>query len=71
MVIALSETDDDSIEHRAATKIAKKIKRKRLERSKSMNEDSDASDENSTIRRDTRLKIQNRQNKPRIYKTAS
>ena len=71
MVIALSEIDNNSVEHRAATRVFKKIKRKRLERSNSINEDSDTSDDSNTIHRALRLKKHNQQNKLRIYKIAS
>ena len=47
-VIALSETDDDSAKHRAARKMAKKIKKKRIDINNKMNEESDTSN-NSTI----------------------
>ena len=54
-VIALSDTEDDSIEHKKAKRVAKKIKRKRNKRKKEANDDSDMSDNNEYIRRSSRF----------------
>ena len=49
-VIALSETDDNSAEHRAARKMFTKIKRRQLDRSNKMNKDSDISNDSTIVR---------------------
>ena len=48
MVIALSETDNESVEYKEARKMIKKIKWKQEDRNK-MNEESDTSDNSITV----------------------
>ena len=66
-VIALSESEDESIEHRTATKMAKKIKRKRKEINHQMNEDSDTSCEGDKDRQPPRFKQNKNQHRPRFF----
>ena len=67
MVIALSESEDDLVEHRTAQKMFKKIKRKRIDRSNQMSKDSDTSGEGNTARRSQRFKQNKKQHRPRYY----
>ena len=67
IVIALSESEDDSVEHRIACKMFKKIKQKRIDRSNKMSKDSNTSDESNTVRRSSRFRKNNKQHRPRFY----
>ena len=66
-VIALSESEDESIEHRTARKMVKKIKRKRKDRNNQMSEDSDTSGEGDKDRWPPRFKQIKNQYRPRFY----
>ena len=66
-VIALSESEDESIEHRTVTKMAKKIKRKRKEINNQMNEDSNTSYEGDKDRRPPKFKQNKNQHRPRFF----
>ena len=50
-VIALSDTKDNSVEYRKVQQVAKKIKRKRQDRKRVNNADSNSSEDSTTARR--------------------
>ena len=49
-VITLSDAEDNSVEYKKAQRVAKKIKRKRIEKQRASNIDSDTSEENTSNR---------------------
>ena len=57
-VIALSDSENDSVNYNRAQKIAKLIKRKRQEKKTSCTDESDASEENNTRKRAPRFRKQ-------------
>ena len=66
-VIALSDKEDDSEEFKTAKRVARKIKRKRHEKSKKLNEDSNTSNESQMYRKPLRFKRTTVSNKPRYW----
>ena len=66
-VIALSDSEDDSIGYRKAQKMVKIIKRKWQEKKTYYTDDSDNSDESQPRRRAPRFQEQPKENIPRYY----
>ena len=66
-VIALSDSEDDSIIYRKAQKMAKKIKRKRQEKKTYYIDDSETSEESNKQSRAPRFRKQPRANTPQYY----
>ena len=70
-VIALSDAEDNSVEHKKAQRVAKKIKRKRIEKQRAANIDSNTSEENTSNRWSLRSKRVTTNNKTRIFAYAT
>ena len=65
--IALSDREDESVDHRKAQKVAKQIKRKRQQRNQQTAEDSNTSEENEPRRRSPRFKQGNTSSKIKFF----
>lgn len=69
-VIALSDSEEGSVEFKTAARVVKKIKRKRKEQHQKIAKDSDTSDDSRSYRRSPRFKkpALSNKNRPRYYK---